>query len=119
MAYIILGAIAVIAMGLVFGFAIKLLWNWLMPELFHLKEITYWQGIGIFILARLIFGFGGGSGNSEKNHKVIEVKEEIKGEVKESTKNWRDWEFYDKWWDEEGKKTFDSYVAQKRDEASN
>lgn len=45
--------------GLVaFGFAIMYLWNWLMPAIFHLPEITFWQTIGLMVLSRLILGMG-------------------------------------------------------------
>jgi len=33
-----------------------LLWNALMPDIFHLTEITFWQAAGLLILARLFFG---------------------------------------------------------------
>ena len=43
-----------------FGFITMWLWNWLMPALFHLPEITFWQIVGLMLLARFIFGgFGG------------------------------------------------------------
>jgi hypothetical protein len=32
------------------------LWNWLMPEIFALKAITYWQAYGIQLLCSLLFG---------------------------------------------------------------
>lgn len=32
------------------------LWNGLMPALFGLKLITYWQAFGLMILFRLLFG---------------------------------------------------------------
>ncbi len=41
-----------------FGFAAMYLWNWLMPALFHLPEITFWQTVGLMILSRMILGFG-------------------------------------------------------------
>ena len=31
------------------------LWNWLMPELFNLKVITFWQGWGLLMLASILF----------------------------------------------------------------
>jgi positive regulator of sigma E activity len=34
---------------------ILLLWNWLMPLLFHLPVITWWQAVGISILSWLLF----------------------------------------------------------------
>ena len=45
----------------IFGFVISALWNWLMPAIFGLREITFWQALGLLVLARiLVGGFGGG-----------------------------------------------------------
>ena len=45
-----------------FGFITMYLWNGLMPVIFHLPEITFWQTIGLMILSRLILGGFGGHG---------------------------------------------------------
>jgi hypothetical protein len=49
-----------IAMGVVFvtvfSWAVKLLWNNLMPGLFGLHPLTYWQAFGLLLLARMMFG---------------------------------------------------------------
>jgi hypothetical protein len=37
------GIILAVAMAFLFGYFVMLLWNWLMPVLFGLKIITYWQ----------------------------------------------------------------------------
>lgn len=107
--YIILGILGVIALGFVFGYAIKLLWNWLMPELFGLKGISYWQGIGIFILARLIFGSFGGNSNSSKSSNNKDQKscpdEKEKPKGKQDSNR-----YYEEWWEKEGKKAFDDYI---------
>jgi len=42
------------------GEVIMQLWNWLMPVIFHLGVITFWQALGLFILCKLLFGFGKG-----------------------------------------------------------
>lgn len=34
------------------------LWNWLLPDLFSLPMITFWQTAGLLLLVKLIFGFG-------------------------------------------------------------
>ncbi|MEQ9300574.1 MAG: hypothetical protein RIF33_18525 [Cyclobacteriaceae bacterium] len=39
---------------------VMLLWNWLLPELFDLPVISYWQAAGLLLLSKLIFGFGRG-----------------------------------------------------------
>jgi hypothetical protein len=51
-----------------FGEVVRLLWNWLLPPLFGLPAITFWQALGLLLLARILFGgFGGrGGGPSEK-----------------------------------------------------
>ena len=38
---------------------VQVLWNHLIPELFHGPVITYGQGLGLMVLSRLLFGFGG------------------------------------------------------------
>jgi hypothetical protein len=40
------------------GFVVMLLWNWLMPQIFGLPEITYWQGWGLVVLAHILFKAG-------------------------------------------------------------
>lgn len=36
--------------------AVMLLWNFLIPPIFGLATINFWQALGLFILARLLFG---------------------------------------------------------------
>jgi len=38
------------------GFVVMGLWNWLMPGLFGLKLIGYWQALGLIILSKILFG---------------------------------------------------------------
>jgi hypothetical protein len=40
----------------VFGVVVMLLWNALMPQIFALPVLNYWQAAGLLILARLLFG---------------------------------------------------------------
>ena len=46
------------------------LWNWLAPELFGLRTITFWQALGLLALCRILFGSlglgGGGNRNSSR-----------------------------------------------------
>ena len=37
------------------GWCIAYLWNWLMPTIFGLTTITFWQGVGIFVLCDILF----------------------------------------------------------------
>lgn len=43
-----------IAWTFINGLLIKLVWNWLIPQLFHLPRITYWQAIGLYALFQLL-----------------------------------------------------------------
>jgi hypothetical protein len=37
------------------GWAVLLLWNWLMPAIFALPAITFWQAIGLLVLSGILF----------------------------------------------------------------
>jgi len=40
---------------MLFGAPLMLLWNWLMPEIFGLPYIGFWQACGLQLLATLLF----------------------------------------------------------------
>jgi chromate transport protein ChrA len=57
-----IAAIAILAVA-VFGFILMNLWNWLGPAVFGARTITFWQALGILVLAKILFGgFGGRPG---------------------------------------------------------
>ncbi len=57
-------AIAIVG-GVVFGFIVMNLWNWLAPAVFGARTITFWQALGILVLSKILFGgFGGRPGHS-------------------------------------------------------
>jgi hypothetical protein len=45
-----------------FGEIVMHLWNWLAPALFGWHTITFWQGLGLLVLCRILFGGWGGHG---------------------------------------------------------
>lgn len=51
-------ASATIVISAIIGLPIMWLWDWLMPAIFGLKTITFWQAIGIAALSWLIFRGG-------------------------------------------------------------
>ncbi|HEV2987407.1 MAG TPA: hypothetical protein VG759_03120 [Candidatus Angelobacter sp.] len=56
-------ALMVMIACVVMGFIVMGLWNWLMPPLFGLRVITFWQALGLLLLSKLLFGgFRGGRG---------------------------------------------------------
>ena len=46
----------VVVAGILLGFVIMHLWNWLMPSIFGLSAITFWQALGLFVLGKLLLG---------------------------------------------------------------
>jgi hypothetical protein len=91
----VLGGI-ILATGLLFlfGFIVMHLWNWLMPELFGLKTVTYWQAWGLLVLSCILFKGMGGSGRPGRGGKKVrkeirqaigeEIRQEIRSEIRRS-----------------------------------
>ncbi len=67
------------------GFLFMLLWNGLMPGLFGLRAIGYWQALGILILSRILFGggFRGRSHGRGWRRRIIERWENMTPEERE------------------------------------
>jgi hypothetical protein len=38
------------------GYVTMHLWNWLMPHLFSLPLITFWESLGLILLGKILFG---------------------------------------------------------------
>jgi len=51
----VLLAVIFAIIGLIFAIPVMFLWNWLMPNIFGLGEIGYFQAWGIFWLSALLF----------------------------------------------------------------
>lgn len=52
--------LAVVAFLSLVSFAVMTLWNCLVPGIFGYSVITFWQAMGLFVLCKLLFGFGKG-----------------------------------------------------------
>lgn len=66
-----------LAVGAALGTVVMLLWNWLMPELFSLKRISFWQALGLLALCRILFGNFGGKGRppGRRMHRGQQLRE--------------------------------------------
>jgi len=47
------------------------LWNSTMPEVFGIKQLTFWQALKILILAAILFG----------DYRIVEVPQQVSGEA--------------------------------------
>ena len=65
--FFILGAM--FAFCAIISFPFWLLWNWLMPDIFGLSEITWLQAFGLWILITLLRS----STSSLKNNKIFNI----------------------------------------------
>ena len=49
-------AFFVVLAVLALSFVVMSLWNWLIPSLFGLRAITFWQAMGLLILSKVLLG---------------------------------------------------------------
>tara|TARA_R110002051_G_scaffold180913_2_gene250342 strand:+ start:28137 stop:28550 length:414 start_codon:yes stop_codon:yes gene_type:complete len=111
--YILLGLV----IAFLVGYIVMRLWNWLMPDIFGLPELDYWKAVGILLLSKIIFGFGGGDGpNKTKNKK--QKKHSKFNPCRPNRNDFSQWKHYDEFWKDEGQQAYKDYVA-KNDAANN
>jgi len=68
----------------VFSAVVMSLWNWLMPTLFGLRVITFWQALGVLVFSRILFGrFGGPSRRMHWRHRMMERWSQMTPEERE------------------------------------
>ena len=60
-----LGFMAFIFIG---GIIVQWLWNWLLPDIFGLRRVTFWEALGLLTLSRILFGGFGKGGGSHSDH---------------------------------------------------
>lgn len=102
-------AILIVLFITLFGYALMYLWNWLMPLIFGLPIITFWQALGLCLLSKILFGgFGGDKGSKKKD------KDRCKpSKKKSSNSDFSKWKYYDSFWEEEGEEAYANYIQRK------
>jgi hypothetical protein len=120
--YMIAGGVVIACIfAFAFGWLVMLLWNRLMPDIFGLKIITYWQAFGIVILSRLLFS--GLSGHHHKSHHLSRWDND-RNLCGSSHDDWipggdpRNWQYYRDYWTMRGKNNFEQYLKEKSDSES-
>ena len=112
---ILMGFIGIIVIAFLFGYVVMALWNWLMPALFGLKTITFWQAFVMIILAKILFGRmgpgGGGPGRWRHRHHPMADGEGCRDPETWYVKGgWGKWKYYNEYWKDEGKAAFEKYI---------
>ncbi len=62
--FIVIAPIAVFA----FGSLVMWLWNEALVPVLHVSPVTFWQGLGILVLAKILFSSFGGRGGPRRNY---------------------------------------------------
>jgi hypothetical protein len=112
--YVLLKVLGAALFALIFGWLVKLLWNWIMPAILNAGFINYWQAFGVVILAHLIFG-------------TARIHDQVFLRSKDRRNNWNlggdlySWlhlldNFYDFWY-EKGNEAFLEYMEHHLKEA--
>ena len=114
---VVAGVVFATVFALLFGWLVMLLWNWIMPAIFHLGVITYWQGFGILLLAKIIFGaFGNrGPGKNPWGGNPFRKGPWHRGGWQEDGEWWR---HYHDFWKDEGREAFERYREKRKAESA-
>lgn len=65
------------------------LWNLLLPDIFGLRVISFWQALGLLVLSKLLFGGfrpGGGAGRMRWRRRMMDRWERMTPEEREKFK---------------------------------
>lgn len=89
--WIIGGIIFTLVFAFVFAVIVMLLWNWLMPTIFGLPVITYWQAWGLILLSHILVkghGFKYGS-----QYREARLKEKFRDRIHDRMdfEHWKDY----------------------------
>jgi hypothetical protein len=87
--------------ALLLGVVVQWLWNWLMPVIFNLKPITFWQSVGLIFLAKLLVG-------GFHPHPNPHPKRGISRDPADH------WGYYKGFWREKGEKATEDLINQAR-----
>src|SRR6185436_4675546 len=91
--FIVVAPIAVF----VFGQVVMLLWNNALVPVLHVSEITFWQGLGILVLSKILFSSFSGRGGSNRyywkqrmmwDQMTPEQKEKFREEWRNRSQRW-------------------------------
>lgn len=73
----------------VISFVVMTLWNNLLPDILHVGVITFWQAMGIFVLCKILFGFGKGGGPGKGAWMRHRMEEKFKNMTPEEREKFR------------------------------
>ena len=108
--FALMGAAAIIVFGSLFGLLVQFLWNATLVPLAGAGEISFWQAIGVLVLAKLFFGFGAGSAPKPPKHKKRRSSDSDKDLLKQTS--------FREYWEQEGKAAYENYKTKQENSDS-
>ncbi len=108
---VIMGLIGLTVLALLFGIFVRLLWNALMPGIFGLPEISFWQAVGLVVLAHIFFGgdhshhYSRSGSSKRKSRKDDSFHREMEND-------------YRQFWREEGREAFRGWLLKENGPAA-
>jgi hypothetical protein len=122
---IAIGGLAMaVVLGFLFGWFVMKLWNWVMPDIFGLKMITYWQAFGLVVLAKILFGgtrHAYGHHHRDHGEKMMRLKawKHMRGRMGSQWApggEYSNWRYYEDYWNSEGKAAYEAYLNRIKEE---
>lgn len=103
------GSVGLVVFVLLLGWLVQYLWNTVVVAVFDIGTITFWQAVGLLVLAKLFFGFGaGGGGGGKGRRKGADSSAGPAGPP--------DDEAFRRYWQEEGRQAYEAFLAGRRSE---
>ena len=107
--YAVAGIGAALVFILLFGLLLQWLWNAALVPAIGVGEVSFWQAVGVLILAKLFFGFG--SGDHSRSGR---------GKRRRGKQRWlpdgTDAKSFKAYWEAQGRAEYEAFVA--RDQQS-
>ncbi len=107
----------ILLLAALLGYLIMLLWNLTVAAIFDVPTITYWQAVGLFLLAKMFMGFGGGHRHSKSKHRNKHIRHQSTDT--EDVSNLAADTMFKEFWQGEGKQAYEAYrEARQQNQAS-
>ena len=79
----------VLIAALALGAVVQWLWNAILPVAANFNPISYWQGVGLFVLCKILFGSFRGPGHGPPRDKWRRFNRRFGAEAREEAWAWK------------------------------
>ena len=110
-AHAVLAVVVVAAVATIFGWVVMTAWNAVIPAVFNLPQLAFWQAVGLLVLGRVLVGrFHHGHGGCKSRRFGRHFHRPEADTPPEGGA-------FAQWWWEEGETAFRSFQARKASES--